>query len=133
MHIKVSTDYAIRCLLFLAENKKGASTKEIADAVLVSREFTQKTLRRLRLSGLVETTRGVNGGYKLAKPTDEITLLDIMSVMEETMVLDSTHQTADMATRRIEQTKGVYNELQNQIHSYLGSITIASLGEADIA
>lgn len=84
MQLNLTTDYALRCLLTIADMGENVSSEDIHKAIGVEREFTQKILRRLRDAGLVISTRGKSGGYTLAKPLREINLLDVMTVTEDT-------------------------------------------------
>ena len=88
MQLNLTTDYAIRALLVLHAVGNELSSSEISETIVVEREFTQKILRRLRKAGMVKSTRGKNGGYRLARPLSEITLFDVLSVTEETMKIN---------------------------------------------
>ena len=88
MQLNLTTDYAIRCLLTINEKGGGVSSKTISEEIAVEREFTQKILRSLRDAGLVTSTRGKEGGYSLARPLSEISMLDVLIVTEDTMCIN---------------------------------------------
>jgi Rrf2 family protein len=58
------------------------STHEIAEALDVSENHLSKVCQRLVKSGLIEAVRGPKGGLKLAKPADEITLIQVYEAIE---------------------------------------------------
>jgi Rrf2 family protein len=77
------TDYAIRCVLCLAASgKETVMIHEIADEAKIPKSFLAKILQRLAKAGIVTSLRGVKGGFKLAKRARDISLLDVVEVME---------------------------------------------------
>lgn len=88
MQLNLTTDYALRCLLVLSEQKGEISSHEISTHIGIEREFTLKVLRMLREAGFVNATKGKNGGYYLERPLSDITLLEILTVMEDTMFVN---------------------------------------------
>ena len=88
MQLTMTTDYALRCMLYLS-GKEGLSTSpEIGEAVGINKIFVQKVLRVLRDAGVVSSTHGGTGGYRLAKKPEEIVLLDIILLFEKTMKIN---------------------------------------------
>jgi len=83
------TDYAIRCVLHIAESgKKTVMIHEIAEKARIPRSFLAKILQRLAKAGIVTSLRGVKGGFKLAKKASDISLLDVVEVMEGTVAMN---------------------------------------------
>jgi Rrf2 family protein len=76
MQLLASEEYGLRCLLRVAnaEAQGPVSIPVVARAEGLSADYVAKLLRRLRLAGLVRSTRGADGGYRLARPAAEITL-----------------------------------------------------------
>ncbi|MGN6583042.1 MAG: iron-responsive transcriptional regulator RirA [Rhizobiaceae bacterium] len=88
MRLTRQTNYAIRLLMYCAANTGRLSrVAEIASAYNVSELFLFKILQPLVENGLVETVRGRNGGVKLARPANEISLFDVVRVTEENFVM----------------------------------------------
>jgi Rrf2 family iron-sulfur cluster assembly transcriptional regulator len=88
--VKVSTrgDYACRALLSLALNAEGAPTsvRDIAERTGLPQPYLEQILLALKGAGLVRSKRGVNGGYLLARPPDEIMLSQIVSAVDGPIV-----------------------------------------------
>jgi Rrf2 family protein len=83
MLVTRETDYAVRCVLYLAREKdQVANVTEIAHAMQIPRTFLAKILQRLIRSKIVGSLRGMNGGFKLAKKPADISLLDIMEAIQ---------------------------------------------------
>jgi FeS assembly SUF system regulator len=81
------TDYATVVLTVLAAPSRGApdavlSAPELAERAGLEVPTVSKVLKPLAQAGLVAGFRGVNGGYRLARPAEEIGLLEIVEAME---------------------------------------------------
>ncbi len=88
MRLTKQTNYAVRMLMYCAANRDHLSRiPEIAKAYGVSDLFLFKILQPLNKAGLVETVRGRNGGVRLGRPADEITLFDVVRVTEENFAM----------------------------------------------
>lgn len=74
----LETDYAIRIVDCLALNDGIVGANEISRLTGVSRRFALKILGNLVSNGFLISQKGANGGYKLAKLPEEISLLDII-------------------------------------------------------
>lgn len=84
MRLTRQTNYAIRILMYCSANDGRLSrVTEIAGAYGVSELFMFKILQPLVEHGMIETVRGRNGGIRLGKPAEQITLLDVVKVTEE--------------------------------------------------
>jgi Rrf2 family protein len=82
MQLLAQEEYGLRCLLQLARGGAGARTiQEIAEAEGLSPDYAAKLLRELRRGGLVESTRGAAGGYRLAREARAITAWDAIAVL----------------------------------------------------
>jgi FeS assembly SUF system regulator len=78
------TDYGIMLLTLLARDRNGAprSAREIADRSRLPRPTVSKLLKALAQGGLLETHRGVRGGFRLAKAPEKVTVADIIAALE---------------------------------------------------
>lgn len=88
MRLTRQTNYAVRILMYCAANKDRLSRiPEIASAYTVSELFLFKILQPLVEAGLVQTVRGRNGGVRLGRPADEISLFDVVRVTEDSFAM----------------------------------------------
>lgn len=83
MQLQASEEYGLRCLLQVAgaEPAGRVSIARISAAEGISPEYTAKLMRQLRLGGLVRSTRGADGGYRLARPAREISVWQALQVL----------------------------------------------------
>ena len=137
MHINLTTDYAIRAMLYLASIERGANSAEIAEATGVSRNLIINILRKLRSEGLVIAERGVAGGYRLAKKHHEISLMDIMNAMAETVFIHRhidaeeppNHEKKWYHRHHSHHVRAYYQNLQSKIHASLSGMTLERILE----
>jgi len=83
MYVTRKADYAIRCVLHLSrEPGTVSSVEEISRAMFVPKTFLAKILQRLMRAGIVSSTRGVKGGFQLAKRPKDINLLEVIEAIQ---------------------------------------------------
>ncbi len=83
MLVTRKTDYAVRCIIYLAEDtNQVANVTEVSRKMHIPKTFTAKIFQKLVKAGLVESIRGMNGGFRLAKKPSDISLLDIMVAIQ---------------------------------------------------
>lgn len=88
MRLTRQTNYAMRILMYCASNSDRLSRiPEIANAYSVSQLFLFKILQPLVEAGLIETVRGRNGGVRLGRPAEKISLLDVALATEESFAM----------------------------------------------
>lgn len=78
-------EYALRAATYLAQHgdEGHVMAKEIAKATRIPEKYLQKILRDLVHIGLLTSTRGYGGGFKLAKPASRIRLAHVVSPFEQ--------------------------------------------------
>lgn len=84
MLLSKSCVYGLRASLFLASNQNGeyVSIKELSKQLDISFHFLTKILQQLTAVDLLKSLKGPNGGVRLSKPGDEITLLDVVVAID---------------------------------------------------
>lgn len=82
MHITQESDYAVRIVYCLAQNGGRMDARAISDTMCVSLRFSLKILGKLAQSGIVVSYKGNRGGYELARPADQVTLLQVIVAVE---------------------------------------------------
>jgi len=81
-HLTSSVEYGIHCLLFLVGTETSMSSRELAELQGVSPSFVAKIFPKLEKAGIVSASEGVRGGYRLGRPADRISFLDIVDAIE---------------------------------------------------
>jgi len=83
MKISAQEEYGVRCLLHIGRTSErgGSSISSISQAEQISPSNTAKLVRILRINGFVESSRGKDGGYTLARAPEDIMLSDVFEVL----------------------------------------------------
>lgn len=84
MILKNQVEWALHCSAILAGLSEGQflATKDLAEFHGVPKEYLSKAMQALSTAGLVETSLGPRGGYRLAKSPDDTTFLEIVEAIE---------------------------------------------------
>jgi len=82
-HLTSRVEYGIHCLLWLVgTGEQQPSSRDLAELQGISPSFLAKIFPRLEKAGIVDAVPGLKGGYRLAKPAAQITVLDIVDAIE---------------------------------------------------
>src|SRR6201995_2804381 len=84
MRISAKADYAVRAAVELADvqDEKPLKAERIATAQDIPLNFLENILGELRHAGIVRSQRGADGGFRLAKAADQVTIADIIRAVE---------------------------------------------------
>jgi Rrf2 family protein len=84
MRISAKADYAVRAVVELAaaDGEKPVKAERLATAQSIPLNFLENILGELRHAGVVRSHRGAEGGFRLAKPADELTVADVIRAVE---------------------------------------------------
>lgn len=113
--------------LGLRERQGRVQAKEISESQGIPEEYLEQLMLPLKRAGLVRSQRGVRGGYVLARPTNQITVLEILQALEGP-ILET--EPIDPQLRERGQTSGVavvWEKLREAMESLLGGITLAQV------
>jgi Rrf2 family protein len=90
VEITRQADYAVRAMVYLAgkSSNNRVATATISKAEDIPLPFLTKVVSRLATAGLVVTSRGMGGGVSLARPSEEITLLQIIEAVDGPILLN---------------------------------------------
>jgi Rrf2 family protein len=132
--MKISTRgrYGVRLMLELAAHYGMGSVllKNIAEQQHISEKYLWQLINPLKSAGLVRSIRGAKGGYVLAKPPADITMKDIMGVLEGSLCLvDCVDNPAACDRSRSCVTRDLWGEASQIFTSKLESVTLADMLE----
>jgi Rrf2 family protein len=82
MHISAKVDYALRALCTLASTEAPQTADQLAEAQGLPVRFLRSILNELRRAAIVNSHRGNEGGYHLARPADTITVGEVFRRLE---------------------------------------------------
>ena len=130
MQLKNSTDYAIRIVCYLAAQERMISTSELSRKLNVSANYVPKIAKKLKNAKIVTACEGTNGGYMLAKQPENISLMDIISCVEETMAINRCLEEDCFCSRNLEDTCKIHKillSLQNTYNNKLESVKVSDV------
>lgn len=133
--MKISTKgrYALRMMLDLAEHQGDGfvALKEIAKRQEISKKYLEQIIPLLNQSNILQTNRGYQGGYRLARTPDQYTVGEILRMTEGSLApVACLEQTPNQCQRCGEcATLSVWEGLERVINEYLDGITLQDILE----
>ena len=124
-----NTDYAIRALCCIAEQKqKIISTDRFVKSLEIPRPFLRKILQILTKEGLLNSSKGKDGGFSLAVSPKKITLIEVMKIFQGSIRL-SEHKFKKSDCPNINDCllKKKIDEIEKGVIAKLKAITISSI------
>ena len=133
MGISTKSTYGIRAMFELAFHygRKPISVAYVSEREDISVPYLEQLLSKLRKRGLVKSVRGPKGGYILAKKPKDITIGDIVRVLDGdiTPVHCVTNKPSNKSCKMVDRcvTKAVWKRLKDTIDDLLDSVTLKDL------
>jgi Rrf2 family protein len=127
MKVFAKTEYACIAVLELAHSfgrGEPVRIRDIADRHGIPARFLVQILLQLKGAGLVQSTRGASGGYQLARSPDDITLYEVMSVIEGQEEITSATSSNSPVSRVLLKA---WREIDEQEREMLRATTFADL------
>jgi Rrf2 family protein len=130
MRISAKADYAVRAAAELAftPDARPMRAEEIARQQAIPLHFLINILNELKIAGIVQSHRGVKGGYRLARSADTITLAQIIRAVEGPLA--SVHESRPEELRypgAAESLTDVWVAVRANLRAVLESVTLAHL------
>ena len=132
MQLTRQSEYAVRTMLELASRPFGEiiPSKIISESQDIPEDFLKKTIQLLTLSGLLSTQRVTQGGVRLVKPPDQITIADIVTAIEGTVTINPCLAPGYVCSRRDTcPVSPILARAQNAMLQELSKETLADLVE----
>ena len=134
MRLSTKGRYAVMAMVDLAQHSKGepVALAEIAERQEISLSYLEQLFAMLRKGGLVKSVRGPGGGYLLAREGVETRIADIILAVDEPIRATRCAPGAPVGCRGNRTrcaTHDLWEELGNQIHLYLSSVSLADVCE----
>ncbi len=124
----------MRAMLAMARAKRPLSTVQISRMEDISLPYLEQIFSRLRRAGLVQARRGAQGGYALSRPPAEISVGDIVSVLDGPITFSRCHrpgQEEDCVRKEICASRKFWADLENDINSKLFSTSLDDLRQVE--
>lgn len=130
--MKISTKgrYGVRFMLDLVQhfNEDHVSLKDVAKRQEISEKYLWQVIHPLKAAGLISSVRGAHGGYKLARHPEEITIRDIMAVLEgPCALLDCLTSPATCHRGKDCMARIMWREVADKLEQAMASISLADI------
>lgn len=129
MRLTTRGRYAVTALLDLALQPvdQTITLAEIAARQSISVAYLEQLFAKLKRHGLVSSVRGANGGYRLARPSQDIAVLQIIEAVNESVDATRCDHKSNCQNGAMCLTHDLWQDLSSHIEDYLSGITLASL------
>ncbi|GGS39992.1 Rrf2 family transcriptional regulator [Streptomyces griseoviridis] len=135
MRISARADYAVRAALQLVASGDDGPVKAeaIADAQDIPHKFLEGILSDMRRGGLVTSQRGGNGGYRLAKPAEAISIADVIRVVDGPLVSVRGVRPPELSYRGPAQSLlPLWIALRSNVREILDGVSLADVASAQL-
>ena len=129
MRLTTKGRYAVTAVLDLAfhQDKGPVSLAAISERQCISLSYLEQLFAKLRRNGIVASTRGPGGGYKLKRMTSEISVSDVILAVDENVKLASCEEAENCQGDYQCLTHDLWQELSNEIKGFLDGISLAEV------
>lgn len=129
MKVSKKAYYGLRAAIALAQSGKPLSIHALAETEHLPEDYLEKILQALRKAGLVEATKGVTGGYQLARSPKETSAWDILRVLDGPIAMFAPPVKGSLPCLQVShcQTNQVWRTLEQAIENTLTSMTLENL------
>lgn len=134
MLIPMKVDYGVRMLVYLARQPEGAysSTGEISAARHVPEPYLLHICSELQKAGVIESRRGPQGGHRLAKPADQISVTDVVKSLDYSLAPLTCVDDADECTLSGGCAQRVmWGDVEQLLLSHLDSVRVSDLADRE--
>ncbi len=123
--------YALRVMVALAENRTDGyvSLKKIAEEEVIPHKYLESIMTALAKAALVEGSRGKSGGYRLSRPPERYTVLEILQTTETSLSSVSCTENGGNGCRRADgcPTLPMWRELDKTVKEFFSAYSLADL------
>jgi len=135
MRVSAKTDYALRAAVELAAAPEGTPVKgeRLSTSQSIPLRFLENILLQLRHAGIIESRRGAEGGYRLARPASEITLADVIRAIDGPLagVSGRRPETLDF-TGTSEPLREVWVAVRASLRAVLENVSLADVAAGEL-
>ena len=134
MRFSKATDYGLLLVIHLAKLDEGerTSVRSVASTCNISERFLANIVAQLSTAGIVCSRRGAGGGIWLARPSEDISLRDVIEVLEGPLELFDCQRIPSLCQQEDACTmKRFWNEVRDGLMSTLGHAKLCDFANAD--
>ena len=131
MKLSAKTRYALASVTRMAQNwgdRECVTLVSLAEELRISKIYLEQIFALLKRGGLVNAVKGARGGYRLARPPELITALEIMRALETALFAGNEATVADSAPDiELALSRRIFTRLDEAVSRTLADLTLAAL------
>ena len=132
MKLTTKSEYSLLALIYIARHQDEGFVKieDICSKYNIAKKYLEQLLLILRQNRLIKTKRGPRGGYCLARPAEQISVAEIIRIMDGALAPTESVSKYFFANTPISHEKGlvkVFREIRNYISKTLEELTLSQL------
>lgn len=131
MNISTKSRYGLKAVVYLGlkYSLENVSIKEISDKEQISKRYLEQIFSQLKKGGIVKSTKGTKGGYSLSKKPSEISVGDVLRLLEGNLEVVENDENTGSRVEDIDFTimKNVWEKMNTAIKSVADEMTIEDL------
>lgn len=134
MKLSTRSRYGTRMMLDLAQHYDQGPVQigDVSKRENISVKYLEQLIIPLKKANFIKSVRGPKGGHMLAKPPEEITVGEIVRILESGINLSSCIEHPEMCDRTTRcLTRGVWEEATKAMYDKLNSVTLSKMINAD--
>ena len=140
MHLLAKEEYGLRCMLQVARHaadEQSLTIPQVATAEGLSTDYVAQLMRALRRGGLLTSTRGAGGGYRLARDPASITVWEVIEVLggsffPESFCEDHPGRRRDCVRSSNCSVRALWQKVEVTVRSLLAGITLADMQASEV-
>ena len=130
MLVPMKVDYGVRTLVYLAQQDvtEFTSTSDIAQAQHIPEPYLLRICSELQKSGLIESRRGPQGGHKLAKPGEQISVSDVVNSVDYSLApIDCVEEPDGCRLSGACSQRELWSDVEAMLLEHLSNVKISEL------
>lgn len=135
MRLTTKGRFAVTAMMDLAlrEKESPVALAGISERQAISLSYLEQLFGKLRRHKLVESVRGPGGGYRLARPMDQVTVADIIRAVDERLDATQCGGSENCHEEHRCMTHELWTTLNRKMYEYLASVSLGDLVEQQLA
>lgn len=128
MWVSTRAQYGLRALVEIALSSEPTSLKVVSERQNISQHYLEQIIAVLRRAGIVESTRGAYGGYRITRPLEQVTALEVVELMEGSLApVACIEDTGSCEHTGHCSTETLWNRVDSAVREVLKGTTLAQL------
>ena len=128
MWVSTRAQYGLRALVEIALSNEPTSLKRVSERQNISQHYLEQIIAVLRRAGIVESTRGAYGGYRITRPLEQVTALEVVELMEGSLAPVACIEDTEACEHTGHcSTETLWNRVDSAVREVLKGTTLAHL------